>query len=113
MVSIPRTWFLTRFGLVGMSGSCAQGTVDVYGYKVEQLAGIHFGKEFFRTASIAEHVVREGALVTDELIDSLLDSALADKLMHENVALLADSERAVGSLILDGGVPPSVEMDDV
>ena len=45
--------------------------------------------------------------------DALLDRALADELVDEDGAALADAVGAVGRLVLDGGVPPAVVVDDV
>ena len=55
----------------------------------------------------------EGALFGDQGVDFFLDGAAADELVDEDVALLADAEGAVGGLVLDGRVPPAVEVDDV
>jgi hypothetical protein len=33
--------------------------------------------------------------------------------VHQDVAGLANAERAVGRLVLDGRVPPTIEMHDV
>src|SRR5262249_35213984 len=52
-------------------------------------------------------------LVLDHPVDPLLHRAPAHQLVHEDVLLLPDAERAIGRLILDRRVPPPVEMDDV
>jgi hypothetical protein len=46
----------------------------------------------------------------DQLIDLILDSALTDELVHQNIARLPDPERPIGCLILDGRIPPTIEM---
>ena len=60
-----------------------------------------------------EQILDEQALGFDQLVDFILDGAATDELVHEDVAELADAEGAVGRLILDGGVPPPVEVDDM
>src|SRR5262249_30572776 len=52
-------------------------------------------------------------LVLDHPVDPLLHRAPAHQLVHEDVLLLPDAERAIGRLILDRRVPPPVGMDDV
>ena len=52
-------------------------------------------------------------LLLDQGVDPLLDRAAADELVHQHVALLADAEGAVGGLVLDGRIPPAVEVDHV
>ena len=46
-------------------------------------------------------------------VDALLDRPAADELVHQNVLLLPDAIGAVGGLVLDGRIPPAVEVDDV
>ena len=46
-------------------------------------------------------------------LDSLLDCATADELVHEHVALLSDAEGAVARLVFDRRIPPAVEMRDM
>ena len=60
-----------------------------------------------------DDVAREARLVGDHRVDPLLDGPPADELVYQHVRLLADPERAVGRLVLDGGVPPAVEVDDL
>src|SRR4051794_26044716 len=45
--------------------------------------------------------------------DLLLDRAARDQPIDRHRLRLADAVRAIGRLILDGGVPPGIEMDDV
>ena len=49
----------------------------------------------------------------EQLGDPLLDGALGDEPVHLHRPGLADPVGAVGGLVLDGGVPPAVEVDDV
>jgi hypothetical protein len=53
------------------------------------------------------------ALGFDDLVDFLLDSSAANELVNLNVVLLTDSECTVRCLVLDGGVPPPLEMEDM
>ena len=53
------------------------------------------------------------ALALDHLVDALLERAGTHVLVDLHVARLADAERAVGGLVLDGRVPPAVEVEDV
>ena len=52
-------------------------------------------------------------LALDHPVDALLERADADELADLDVASLADAERPVGGLVLDGGVPPAIEGDNV
>ena len=49
-------------------------------------------------------------LLFDQGVDLLFDRSAANELVDQHVAALADAERPVGRLILDGRVPPAVEM---
>jgi hypothetical protein len=53
------------------------------------------------------------ALGFDDLVDFLLESSAANELVNLNVVLLTDSECTVRCLVLDGGVPPPLEMEDM
>jgi len=53
------------------------------------------------------------ALGFDDLVDFLLESSAANELASLNVVLLTDSERTIHCMVLDGGVPPPVEMEDM
>ncbi len=50
-------------------------------------------------------------LTLQHLIDPLLQRAKRDELMHLHVTGLAHPVGAVGRLILDGGIPPAVEVE--
>ena len=60
---------------------------------------------------MADDEVGERLLVVDQLGDALLDGALADQLVHEHRAALADAPGPVGGLVLDRRVPPAVVVD--
>src|SRR5437899_504595 len=57
----------------------------------------------------ADNFLGDGLLPLDHFVDLLLQRADADEFVDLDVAILADAERAVGRLILDGRVPPAVE----
>ena len=48
-----------------------------------------------------------------ELDDLLLDSALGDEAVDGDGILLSDAVGAVRGLLLDGGIPPRIEVDDI
>src|SRR6266851_9843904 len=52
-------------------------------------------------------------LALDHIVDLLLHGSGAEKLVHLHLAGLPDTEGTVRRLILDGGVPPAVEVEDV
>lgn len=51
--------------------------------------------------------------MAEETIDALLEGAFADEVVGDNGTRLANAVGAVGGLVLDGGVPPAVVVDDV
>lgn len=51
--------------------------------------------------------------MAEETIDALLEGAFADEVVGDNGTRLANAVGAVGGLVLDGGVPPTVVVDDV
>ena len=53
------------------------------------------------------------ALRVEQLVDPLLERRRADEAVDEDVLVLAEPVGAVGRLLLDGGVPPAVEVEDV
>src|SRR5206468_12891757 len=61
----------------------------------------------------ANHLPRCHLLTVDHFIDLLLQGACANELVNLHVPLLANAKRAVGRLVFDSGVPPSVEMKHV
>src|ERR1019366_7094262 len=97
----------SRFSLRADSLLLAQRAPEVKLDEAHQVVVRELGQTGLRAA--LDHGVREGALGRDERVDALLDRAAADELVHEDVPLLPDPERAIGSLILDGGVPPAIE----
>ena len=80
------------------------------GDQVAQLGVAELGQ---RRLAAAEHGVGEGALAGEQLGDLLLDGAARDQPVHLHRPGLADPVGAVGGLLLDRGVPPAVEVDDV
>ena len=56
---------------------------------------------------------REVLLVLDHPVDPLLERPAADELVDLHVLRLADPEGAVRRLLLDGRVPPAVDVEDV
>ena len=58
-----------------------------------------------------DRFARDLTLARDHLIDPFFDRPPADELMDKHVLLLADPEGAVGRLVLDGRVPPAVEVN--
>ncbi len=58
-----------------------------------------------------EEVLRQPLLLLDQGVDPLLHSTAADELVDDDVPLLPDPEGPVGRLVLDGRVPPAVEVD--
>ena len=52
-------------------------------------------------------------LVLYHLVDALLESILGDEAVNEDVLMLADAVGTIGSLCLNGGVPPEVIMYDM
>src|SRR5271156_111714 len=77
-------------------------------HQIQQLLVAELGQLQLRTCF--ENVLDKGLLRLDQLINLILDSAAADELMHENIARLPDPERPIGRLILDGWIPPTIEM---
>ena len=51
--------------------------------------------------------------MTEKVVDAFLEGAFADEVVGDDGAGLADAVGAVGGLVLDGGVPPAVVVDDV
>ena len=45
--------------------------------------------------------------------DAFLDAVLHDQAVDRHRTLLPDAVRAVGGLVLDGGVPPGIEVHDI
>ena len=79
--------------------------------KVAQRVGAELAEPRF--AGGADNRIGQTALVVDERIDLLFDSAFADQLVHEDGARLADAPGAVGGLVFDGRVPPAVVVHDL
>ena len=71
---------------------------------------VHVGEPCF--ASVHGQV-GDGFFGFEEGVDLLFEGAFGDKAVDLDVALLADTEGAVGGLRFDGGVPPQIVMDDL
>src|SRR5439155_6952888 len=87
-------------------------TRQVERHQVQQLAVSELGQHAFGPVGLDE-LLREPELRRDQRVDLLLDRPPADELVDEDVPLLADAVRPVGRLVLDGGIPPAVEVHDV
>src|SRR5438093_2077145 len=79
--------------------------------ELQQLVVSHLGQQHLATAF--EQILGQLALGVNELIDLFFNRPAADELVHEHVPGLADAERTVGGLILDGWIPPAIEMHDM
>ena len=75
-----------------------------------ELLVVHVGEPCFAGV---HGQVGDGFFGFEERVDFLFEGALGDKAVDLNVALLADTEGAVGGLRFDGGVPPQIVMDDL
>ena len=71
---------------------------------------VHVGEPCF--ASVHGQV-GDGFFGFEEGVDLLFEGAFGDKTVDLDVALLADTEGAVGGLCFDGRVPPQIVMDDL
>ena len=79
--------------------------------EVEELGVVHLGEGLFGSAG--QDGIGGVLFFGDEGVDFFLQGAGGDEFVDKDVALLADAEGAVGRLVLDGGIPPAVEVDDV
>lgn len=77
----------------------------------EEGVGGEFGEE--GGGGGRDDLVGEEAFMTEEVVDAFLEGAFADEVVGDDGAGLADAVGAVGGLVLDGGVPPTVVVDDV
>src|SRR5215471_1197655 len=75
-------------------------------FLVLQLGQLHLRSTF-------EKIPRQLLLRLDQLVDFILDSTLANELVHQYVFGLSDAEGTVGGLVLNLRIPPPVEMDDM
>ena len=78
-------------------------------HQIQQLLVAELGQLQLRTCF--ENVLDKHLLRLDQLIDLILDSALTDELVHQNIPRLPDPECPIGCLVLDGRIPPTIEMD--
>ena len=77
----------------------------------EEGVGGEFGEE--SGGGGRDDLVGEETFMTEEVVDAFLEGAFADEVVGDDGAGLADAVGAVGGLVLDGGVPPTVVVDDV
>src|ERR1022692_4739899 len=82
--------------------------MNIKGHEIQQLLVAELGQLQLRTS--LKHILDERLLRLDQLIDLILDSALTDELVRQNIPGLPDPERPIGCLILDGWIPPTIEM---
>src|SRR3954451_24660474 len=80
------------------------------GDELPELAGGHLGQP---ALAGADDQLRQRPFLGDEPVDALLERADADELAHLDVPPLADPEGPVGGLVLDGRIPPAVEVHDM
>jgi hypothetical protein len=86
--------------------------VEIEPHQGEQILVAHFG-QIDLAAGVAEEVLGHLSLRLDQLVDSFLDCATADEFVHQHIAFLPDPKGTVGRLVLDGRIPPAVEVNDV
>src|SRR5207248_5242270 len=60
-----------------------------------------------------QQLIWQALLRIDQGVNLLLYRAAANELVYQDVLLLADPERPVGSLVLDRWIPPAIEMHDM
>lgn len=77
----------------------------------EEGVGGEFGEE--GGGGGRDDLVGEETFMTEEVVDAFLEGAFADEVVGDNGTRLANAVGAVGGLVLDGGVPPTVVVDDV
>jgi hypothetical protein len=71
----------------------------------------HFRQHFLSAAF--KQVGGQLCLFFDQRIDFFFDRSLTDEFVDQDVAFLADPEGSVGRLVLDSGIPPTIEVDDM
>ena len=75
-----------------------------------ELLVVHVGEPCFAGV---HGQVGDGFFGFEEGVDFLFECALGDKAVNLYVALLTDTEGAIGGLRFDGWVPPQIVMDDL
>ena len=90
-----------------------QRSSNVERNEVQKLRIRHFGELGFSPALGIQKRVGERFFAGDEFVDPLLDRPATDKFMNENISFLANAEGAIGGLVLNRWVPPTVEVDDM
>ena len=84
--------------------------MDVESNEIEELGVAHLGEQ--RLGAI-DDVAGETLFFGDHRVDSLLDCTTTDELMYQDIPRLSNSECSISSLVLNRGIPPAVEVDDV
>ena len=69
--------------------------------------------EFVILVGTFKDAVGESAFALVQAQDFLLDGVVADEMIDGDSLLLTDAIGAVCGLLLDGGIPPWVEMNDI
>ena len=87
------------------------GTGDIERDEAQQLVDAHFSQRSLDFG--VENLIGNALFIVEHAVNPLFHSAAADEFVDEDIFRLADAKRAVGGLILDGRIPPTVEMDDV
>src|SRR3984957_5904139 len=84
------------------------GRMNIKRHQIQQLPVAEFGQ--LQLGTSLEHILHERLLRLDKLFDLILDGALTDEFVHQNIPRLPDPERPIRCLILDGRIPPTIEM---
>jgi len=87
------------------------GGVYIQGHKSQQLGIVHFRQQ--PLATFTQHVFGQGAFAGNDFVNPLFQGPAAGEFMDRDVSFLANAERAVGRLIFDCRVPPTVKMNDM
>ena len=78
----------------------------------EQRPDVLFGQALELRLACQYHAVENGAFAFGEIGDLFFNGTLCNQADHVHIPGLADAVRTVGGLILGGGVPPWIIMDD-
>ena len=107
--------FSTRVDDFFFGGSAvAVGSLEQFvGFEFEQFGEGAVGEFGEEALALVDDFGGEGGLVLDHVVDAVFEGAAADEFVHHDAAGLADAEGAIGGLVLDGGVPPAVVVEDV
>src|SRR5688500_3867353 len=66
-----------------------------------------------RRAVLGNNFLKEPAFVFEHFADAALDGVFGDKSSHEDGTLLPNAVSSIDGLVLDSGIPPAVEQDDI